>query len=44
MFDPTHDLTHEPKPTVVRRLEVITGVGGAALGSTIAKGQTHCDE
>ena len=34
--DPTHDLTHEPKPTVVRRLEVITDVGGRRKGFHVA--------
>lgn len=38
-FDPTHDLTHEPKPTVVRRLEVITDVGGRRKWSADAKAE-----
>lgn len=38
-FDPTHDLTHEPKPTVVRRLEVITDVGGRRKWSVDAKAE-----
>ncbi|CAN7213752.1 transposase [Phenylobacterium sp. LjRoot225] len=38
-FDPTHDLTHEPKPTVVRRLEVITGIGGRRKWSVDAKAE-----
>ena len=38
-FDPTHDLTHEPKPTVVRRLEVITDVGGRRKWSIDAKAE-----
>jgi len=36
-FDPTHDLTHEPKPFVVRRLEVISGAGGRRKWSMDAK-------
>ena len=35
----TFDLTHDPKPTVVRRLEVITGVGGRRKWSADAKAQ-----
>jgi transposase len=35
----TFDLTHDPKPTVVRRLEVITGVGGRRKWSGDAKAQ-----
>lgn len=38
-FDRTHDLTHEPKPTVVRRLEVITNVGGRRKWSADAKAE-----
>jgi len=38
-FDPTHDLTHEPKPIVVRRLEVITDVGGRRTWSADAKAE-----
>jgi transposase len=38
-FDPTHELTHEPKPTVVRRLELITGVGGRRKWSADAKAE-----
>jgi transposase len=35
----TFDLTHDPKPTVVRRLEVITGVGGRRKWSSDAKAE-----
>jgi transposase len=35
----TFDLTHDPKPTVVRRLEVITGVGGRRKWSADAKAE-----
>lgn len=35
----TFDLTHAPKPTVVRRLEVITGVGGRRKWSADAKAE-----
>lgn len=38
-FDLTHDLTHEPKPIVVRRLEVITDVGGRRKWSADAKAE-----
>lgn len=38
-FDPRHDLTHEPQPTVVRRLEVITDVGGRRKWSVDAKAE-----
>jgi transposase len=33
------DLTHDPKPTVIRRLEVITGVGGRRKWSADAKAE-----
>jgi transposase len=33
------DLTHDPKPTVVRRLEVITGLGGRRRWSADAKAE-----
>jgi transposase len=33
------DLTHDPKPTVVRRLEVITGIGGRRRWSADAKAE-----
>lgn len=33
------DLTHDPKPTVVRRLEVITDVGGRRKWSVDAKAE-----
>ncbi len=35
----TFDLTHEPKPIVVRRLEVIAGVGGRRKWSADAKAE-----
>jgi transposase len=35
----TFDLTHDPKPTVVRRLEVITDVGGRRKWSADAKAE-----
>lgn len=35
MFDPTHD----PKPPVIRRVEVITGLGGRRRWSVAAKGE-----
>ena len=38
-FDLTHDLTHEPEATLVRRLEVITGVGGRRKWSDDAKAE-----
>jgi len=38
-FDPTHDLTHEPKPTVVRRLELITDIGGRRKWSADQKAE-----
>ncbi len=38
-FDPTHNLTHEPRPIVVRRLEVISGAGGRRKWSMDAKAE-----
>lgn len=35
----TFDLTHDPKPTVIRRLEVITDVGGRRKCSVDAKAE-----
>ncbi len=35
----TFDHTHDPRPIVVRRLEVITGVGGRRKWSADAKAE-----